>query len=34
MPLSDAFWGAYFGMLEDKYGIRWMINFDPNPPKK
>jgi PhnB protein len=32
MPMSDAFWGAYFGMCEDKYGIRWMINFDPNPP--
>ena len=31
MPMSDAFWGAYFGMFEDKYGISWMINYDANP---
>lgn len=30
MPLADAFWGAYFGMLTDKFGIQWMINFDTN----
>jgi PhnB protein len=30
MPLADAFWGAYFGMTHDKFGIRWMINFDYN----
>lgn len=29
MPLDKAFWGAYFGMLIDKYGIQWMINFMP-----
>jgi PhnB protein len=28
MPLQDTFWGAYFGMFEDKFGIHWMINFD------
>lgn len=28
MPLADAFWGAYFGMLEDKFGIKWMISYD------
>ena len=28
MPLADAFWGAYFGMLKDKFGIRWMVNYD------
>ena len=27
MPLADAFWGAYFGMLIDKFGIRWMVNY-------
>jgi uncharacterized glyoxalase superfamily protein PhnB len=21
------FWGTYFGMLRDKFGIRWMINY-------
>lgn len=27
MPLEDAFWGDYFGAFEDKYGVRWMINY-------
>ena len=27
MPLSDTFWGAYFGMLVDKFGIQWMVNY-------
>lgn len=27
MELQDTFWGAVFGQLEDKYGIRWMFNF-------
>lgn len=30
MPLGDTFWGAYFGMLKDKYNIQWMVNHD-NP---
>jgi PhnB protein len=29
MPLADAFWGAYFGMFQDRFGIRWMVSFDP-----
>jgi PhnB protein len=29
MPMSDTFWGSYFGMFTDKYGIEWMVNFDP-----
>lgn len=28
MKLQDTFWGARFGSLVDKYGIRWMLNFD------
>ncbi|HNP78619.1 MAG: VOC family protein [Cyclobacteriaceae bacterium] len=28
MPLNRTFWGAYFGMCRDKFGIQWMINFD------
>jgi len=28
MPLADQFWGALFGMLTDKYGVRWMFNYD------
>ena len=28
MPIGDSPWGSYFGMLRDKYGIEWMLNFD------
>ncbi len=28
MPLQDTFWGATFGMLTDKYGMKWMVNYD------
>lgn len=28
MPLADAFWGAYFGMLTDKFGIQWLFSYD------
>jgi PhnB protein len=31
MPMTDTFWGAYFGMFVDKFGIHWMINFDEIP---
>ncbi len=31
MPMSKTFWGAYFGMLTDKFGINWMVNYDENP---
>lgn len=30
MPISDSPWGTYFGMFRDKYGIEWMIEFNPN----
>lgn len=31
MPIEDAFWGAYFGMLTDRFGVQWMINYEyPN----
>jgi PhnB protein len=33
-PLQDTFWGAYFGMLTDQYGINWMINYQENPPQQ
>ena len=26
MPLTDMFWGAYFGYLTDKFGVQWMFN--------
>ncbi len=28
MPMDKTFWGAYFGMFTDKFGIGWMINHD------
>ncbi len=30
MPIGDSPWGTYFGMFRDKFGIEWMIEFDPN----
>ncbi len=30
MPMQDMFWGDYFGMLTDKFGIQWMISFNAN----
>lgn len=31
MPMSDTFWGAYFGMFTDKFGVNWMVNYEKNP---
>ena len=28
MPLDVTFWGAYFGMWTDQFGINWMVNYD------
>ncbi len=30
MPMNDTFWGSYFGMFTDKYGINWMVSYDQN----
>ncbi|HQW69298.1 MAG TPA: VOC family protein [Flavobacterium sp.] len=30
MPIEESPWGSYFGMFRDKYGIEWMVDFDPN----
>ena len=30
MPLDDMFWGDYFASFKDKYGVCWMLNFNPN----
>ena len=34
MPMADSFWGSYFGMFRDKYGIEWMIEFDSKSPSE
>ena len=28
-PMADMPWGAYWGVILDRYGIRWMINHMP-----
>lgn len=32
MPLQDMFWGAYWGVCLDRFGIRWMFNFTKTNP--
>ena len=27
MSLNNTFWGDFFGMITDKFGINWMISF-------
>ena len=34
MPLANTFWGDYFGMLTDKYGVNWMMSFNENQNKQ
>lgn len=34
VPYDKAPWGAWFGMFNDKYGIKWMVNYDENHPSK
>ena len=29
MPIGDSPWGSYFGMFRDKFGIEWMVDYDP-----
>jgi PhnB protein len=29
MPMEASPWGSYFGMFRDKFGIEWMVDFDP-----
>ena len=33
MPLANTFWGDYFGMLTDKFGINWMMSYNENAQK-
>lgn len=27
MPMDQTFWGSYFGMFVDKFGISWMVSL-------
>ncbi len=29
-PIGDSPWSTYAGMFRDKYGIEWIVEFDPN----
>jgi PhnB protein len=28
-PIGEGPWGTYAGMFRDKYGIEWIVEFDP-----
>lgn len=30
MPLKDMFFGSYYGSLQDRFGINWMVNHQNN----
>lgn len=31
MPMEDVFWGSYFGVVRDRFGVSWMVSHDPAP---
>jgi PhnB protein len=31
MPLEKAAWGDTFGMLVDRFGVRWLVNISQTP---
>ena len=33
MPLTKTFWSPRFGMLEDRFGVGWMISVAPSGQK-
>lgn len=33
MPLGKTFWSPRFGMLEDRFGVGWMIGVEAPPQK-
>lgn len=34
MSMSSTFWGSYFGMFTDQFGVNWMVSFDANTQGK
>ncbi len=34
MPLQDTFWGARFGTVTDRFGIKWMFNCHTDTPEQ
>ena len=33
MPMANTFWGDYFGMWEDKFGVNWMMSYNDGQQK-
>ncbi|MDD9942631.1 MAG: VOC family protein [Myxococcales bacterium] len=31
MAYEKQFWGDTYGMLTDRFGVKWMVNANPNP---
>ena len=31
VPFEEAFWGGKFGMIQDKFGIQWMVSSEHKP---
>ena len=29
VPIGDSPWGTCLGMFRDKFGIEWMVDFNP-----
>lgn len=34
MKPEKQFWGGYFAVVTDKYGVEWMLNYQFEQPKK
>lgn len=34
MPMNKTFWGDYFGMFTDKFGVNWMVSFNEQQQKR
>ena len=34
MPMDKTFWGDYFGVFADKFGINWMVSFNEAQQQK
>ncbi|MDO6810465.1 VOC family protein [Zobellia galactanivorans] len=31
LPISEQFWGSYYGICLDKFGVNWKISFSQAP---
>jgi PhnB protein len=34
MPMNKTFWGDYFGMFTDQFGINWMVSYNEEPQQQ